>query len=178
LLYRANRQAAEWHMPVPVLVVSSRKHGVPHIHHQPKGQGRQTALSSDCLWQAMTTIQSLDQAEVGEAIIPFDSCLCFPYSSSLTLVSPIPSPRDTTSSHHTNSIVLIPAKTEQEGATALRPASPKTRDLDFTPLFPALPPRLAALPCARGPAGALITCSGPDLSLLGWLKQELACFSL
>ena len=59
-------------------------------------------------------------------------------------VSLVLSPRGTTFSHHTNSILLIPAKTEQEGATALRPASPQKRDLDFTPLFPALPPRVAA----------------------------------
>lgn len=79
-------------------------------------------------------------------IFPFERCLCLPppVSSSLTLVSLVLSLRDTTSSHHTNSILLIPAKTEQEGATALRPASPQKRDLDFTPLFPALPPRVAA----------------------------------
>ena len=157
------------------MVVSSlRKHGVPHIHHQPKGQGKQTALSSDCLWQAMTVIQSLDQAEVGEVMLPFDSCFCFPLLIFLSLVSLTPSPRGTTFSH--DSIDTCKNRTGRRHCTPARLA--QKRHLDFTPLFPALPPRLAALPCARGTAGALITCSGPDLSLLGWLKQELACFSL
>jgi hypothetical protein len=145
------------HAGASLVVSSFRKHGVPHIHHQPKGQGKQTALSSDCLWQAMTVIQSLDQAEVGGVIFPFDSCLCFPLLIFLSLVSLTLSPRGTTFSHDTNSIVLIPAKTEQEGATALRPVSPKNDIWISRLFFPHFPPRLAALPCARGTAGALIT---------------------
>jgi hypothetical protein len=131
----------------------SRKHGVPPIH-QPTGQGKQTALSFSLSLESHDN-QPLDQAKVGEVMFPFEACLCLPppLSSSLTLVPLVLSPQDTTFSHHTNSILSIPAKTEQEGATALRPASPKSEIWIPRLFFPHFPQELLLCPAPAGLQG-------------------------